>query len=162
MFFQEEFGFPKCGKIFSGHLGGKKVKTFVKHGDASQWGTNFSKLVNSYALKTFFLISTPDYNILIKNNRNVYIYIKCYTAQAKKRKVYKVSTTLALLSFLLGFPILFYLIYLFFNVFLFFSWFSLKHMFGYSQSQQHNGKLYIHTSTHCWKSYSEEVKHHSI
>ena len=86
MFFQEEFGFPKCGKIFSGHLEGKKVKTFVKHGDASHWGTNFSKLVNSYAVKTFFLISTPVYNKLIKNNRNVYIYIKCYTAQAKKKK----------------------------------------------------------------------------
>ena len=88
MFFQEEFGFPKCGKIFSGHLEGKKVKTFVNHGDASHRGTNFSKLVNSYAVKTFFLISIPVYNILIKNNRNVYIYIKSVIQhkQAKKKK----------------------------------------------------------------------------
>ena len=87
MFFQEEFGFPKCGKIFSGHLEGKKVKTFVNHGDASHRGTNFSKLVNSYAVKTFFLISTPDYNILITNNRNVYIYIyKVLYSTSKKKK----------------------------------------------------------------------------
>ena len=58
----------------------------MNHGDASHRGTNFSKLVNSYAVKTFFLISIPVYNILIKNNRNVYIYIKCYTAQTSKEK----------------------------------------------------------------------------
>ena len=69
----------------------------------------------------------------------------------ERKKVHIVSTSLILLFFLLVLPILFYLIY-----FLFFSRFSLKHMFGYSQSQQQ------WEITHCCQSYSQEVKHIAV
>ena len=47
------------------------------------------------------------------------LYSTSKKKKRKKRKVHKVSTTLVLLSFLLGFPILFYLIY--FLMFFYFS-----------------------------------------
>ena len=68
-----------------------------------------------------------------------------------------VSTSPVLLSFLLSSTILFYLIYLCYKYiyFLFFSWFSLKLMLGYLQSQQQWEIIY----THCCISYSEKIKY---
>ena len=66
------------------------------------------------------------------------MYIVSTSQKKKERKkerkqVHIVSASLVLLPFLLGSPI-FILSYLF--IYLFFFCFSLKHMFGYSQSQQ--------------------------
>ena len=65
------------------------------------------------------------------------IYSK-HKPKKEQKKVNIVSTSYFCLFFLV--QLFFYLIYLFIYLFiycnLFFSWFSLKNMFGYSQSQQ--------------------------
>ena len=66
-----------------------------------------------------------------------------------------VGTSLVSLSFLLSSPVLLYMYVSYFYFYFVFSWFSLKHMFGYSQSQP----TAMVNCTYCFISHSEEIKY---